>query len=320
MTLSDMRILVIAARIVGHRCLEAMLGSGAHVSGLLYLADDKAGVTVAHKGFDDLIARYGLNALSFTSLKRNDMAMDFARTAKPDLGIVVGVSELIGEELLKLPRLGFIGMHPTLLPQGRGRAPIPWALIHDLKQTGVSLFYAEPGADTGDILAQAPVPVLDSDTASVLGARTDDMACRLFVESLPKLAAGTAPRIKQDETRATNWPRRRPEDGVIDWRKDSRALYNWVRALTHPYPGAFTHCDRRKLFIWSACESDGPARGTEGEIFATADDGVLVATGKGALLVRRVQWDGQTETDAIAAGLQPGMRLGPAITDLAEAS
>jgi methionyl-tRNA formyltransferase len=317
MTLGEMRILVIAARVVGHRCLEAMLESGANVSGLLYLADDKAEVTVAHKGFDDLIACHNLTAQSFTSLKRNDTAMEFARAAQPHLGIVVGVSELIGEDLLTLPPLGFIGMHPTMLPQGRGRAPIPWALIHDLKETGVTLFYAEPGADTGDILAQASVPALDSDTASVLGARTDDMACRLFVESLPKLAAGTAPRLKQDESRATNWPRRRPEDGIIDWSRDSRALYNWVRALTHPYPGAFTHCEGRMLFIWSAAQSDRAARGRPGEVFAIEGDSVLVATGRGALALHSVQRDGGRETYA-AQILKRGMRLG--MPALAEAS
>jgi len=307
-----MKILVIAARVVGHRCLEAILQSGVEVCALLYLDDAKAGVTVAHSEFGDLITRYSLDAQSFTSLKCNEAAMAFAREAVPDLGIVVGVSELIGEELLTLPSKGFIGMHPTLLPKGRGRAPIPWALIHDLKETGVTLFYAEPGADTGDILAQEKVPIFDTDTAPVLGARTDDMACSLFVESLPKLASGTAPRIRQNDAEATNWPRRRPEDGVIDWQKDSRALYNWVRALTRPYPGAFTFLNGRKLFVWSATQTDNTRYAKPGEIIGFENDAVLVATANGALALKTLQWDGEAPCTGCDAGLAPGMTLGSA--------
>ncbi len=307
-----MKLLVIAARVVGHRCLAAILEAGAEVSGLLHLDDAKSGVTVAHTGFGDLIARYGLNAQAFTTLKGEEGAhhMEFARAAKPDLGIVAGVSELVPGAMLSLPPKGFIGMHPTLLPEGRGRAPIPWALIHDLKETGVTLFYADGSADTGDILDQAPVPIYDTDTAPILGGRTDDMACALFVRNLPLLTNGTAPRVKQEESRATNWPRRRPEDGLIDWRKNSRALYNWVRALTRPYPGAFSHCDGKTLFVWAAQETQTDLRGTPGEILALDGEAALAATADGALKLTEVGWQDGAPMSPRQAGLKPGMRLG----------
>ncbi len=306
-----MRVLVVAARVVGHRCLQAILESGAEVAALLYLDDAKANVTVAHEDFSDLIARYHLNARAFTSLRgeKGREAYAFATAAKPDLGIVVGVSELIGEEMLALPPKGFIGMHPTLLPQGRGRAPIPWALIHDLKETGVTLFYAEPGADTGDILDQERVPIYDSDTAPILGSRTDDVACTLLVRNLPKLADGTAKRIKQDDAKATEWPRRRPEDGVIDWGKDTRALYNWVRALTHPYPGAFTFADGRKLFVWAAAPCEDNETDAPGTVLRV-DGAAFIATGNGVLKITSVQWSGGIEATPQDAGLEAGMRLG----------
>jgi len=305
-----MKILVVAARVVGHRCLQAILESGAEVAALLYLDDAKAAVTVAHEDFADLVAQYGLNARSFTTLKgeKGRVAFEFAAAAKPDLGIVVGVSELIGDEMLKLPRLGFIGMHPTLLPQGRGRAPIPWALIHDLKETGVTLFYAEPGADTGDILDQERVPIFDNDTAPLLGSRTDDVACRLFVQNLPKLALGNAPRLKQDESMASEWPRRRPEDGVINWSKTSRALYNWVRALTRPYPGAFTSYEGQKLFVWAS--EPGDERVSVPGMVVKVDGAAWVATASGTLKITSVQWEGSSDASPEAAGLAAGMRLG----------
>jgi methionyl-tRNA formyltransferase len=217
---------------------------------------------------------------------------------------------LIRDELLMLPPLGFIGMHPTMLPTGRGRAPIPWAIILGLKETGTTWFYVDPGADTGDILIQQKVPVLDTDTSSTLGARTDDVAAELLVKALPLLACNRAPRIKQDQSAATVWPRRRPEDGIIDWSRDAGALCRWVRALTHPYPGAFTYLTGRKLWIWSAERASVPLAGAPGEVLAVDHRGALVATGKGLLNVTHVQWEGRTEATAMEAGLKPHMRFG----------
>ena len=311
-SLRDMPILFIAARIVGKQCLTAALDAGANIAGLLYLDDKKAGVTVAHTQFDDVIAAHNLNARTFASLKGQEGAahLDWAKTFAPRLGIICGVSELIKDELLTLPGLGFIGMHPTMLPVGRGRAPIPWAIILGLKETGVTWFYLDPGADTGDILIQQSVPVLDTDTSSTLGARTDDVAAALLCKALPLLASGQAPRIKQDESAATEWPRRKPEDGIIDWSRDAGALCRWVRALTHPYPGAFTVVMGRKLWVWSAERVIVPLAGAPGEVLKVDDRGAIVATGKGLLHVTRVQWEGRTEASPLDAGIKPRMRLG----------
>ncbi len=315
-TLRDMPILFIAARIVGKHCLTAALESGASVAGLLYLDDRKAGTTVAHTQFNDLIARHNLKARSFTSLKGDEGRehLAWAKDLVPRLGIVCGISELIPPELLAVPGLGFIGMHPTLLPQGRGRAPIPWAIILGLKETGVTWFYADPGVDTGDILIQQGVPVLDSDTASTLGARTDDVAAELLCKSLPLLAAGKAHRLKQDETGASAWPRRRPEDGVIDWSRDAAALYNWVRALTHPYPGAFTYLNDRKLFVWAAERAILPLAGAPGEVLSVDERGAIVATSRGLLNITSVQWSDKQEGSPQDAGIKPRMRFGQLVS------
>ena len=305
----DLRILFVGARIVGHRCLQALLEAGAHVAGLLYLDESKAGVTTAFTTFDDLIEEYSLHARPFSNLHEQRI-LDWAAALQPEVGMVVGVSQLIGPEMLALPRQGFIGMHPTLLPEGRGRAPIPWTLIKGLKRTGVSLFWCDPGADTGDLLVQTEIPVFYEDTAALLGERVDRAAARLLVESLPALTTGTAPRLAQDESRATVWPRRCPEDGLIDWAQSAGRLYDWVRALTHPYPGAFTFCVGRRLWIWGARESADEKRGEPGEVLAVLPQGLLVATATGNLLLTRVQWDGEAEVGAENAGLEAGSHLG----------
>ena len=307
LAVADLRIVFVGARIVGHRVLEALLQAGANVVGLLTLDESKQESTSAFTLFTCLCTEYRLNVRKFTSLK--DPALnDWLRELHPDLGMVVGVSQLISADLLAIPPRGFIGMHPTLLPEGRGRAPIPWALIKGLEKTGSSLFYCDPAADSGDLLAQQQVPIYYEDDSSTLGSRTDDAAVALFLQALPQLAAGTAPRTAQDDRRATHWPQRRPEDGIIDWRKTSRQLYDWVRALTRPYPGAFTFLAGRKLFVWSAAEAPA-GRGEPGEILAVGPQGVLVATGAGALLLTRVGGEMGEDVDVESAGLVVGQRF-----------
>ena len=305
---ASLRILYVGARLVGRRCLEALLAAGANVVGLLFLDDAKAGITVAHCDFSDLITTHRLHARTFTSLADPSLR-EWAVTLVPDVGMVVGVSQLVGAELLAIPRQGFIGMHPTMLPEGRGRAPIPWALIKGLERTGVSLFWCDPQADTGDLLAQQALPIHYEDTAATLGARADRIAAELLVQNLPLLATGTAPRIPQAGTLATVWPQRKPEDGLIDWALGKRQLYNWVRALTHPYPGAFTFCRGRKLYVWNARESYDLRSGPPGTVLQVLLHGALVATGEGSLLLTRLQWEGCPE-DCAPCGLHSGDRLG----------
>lgn len=308
---TEMPLVFVGARVVGLRCLEALLARQANVVGLLTLDESKADMTTAFRSFDDLVAKSRVQCRKFTNLKDPEL-LSWIQDLQPHLGIVAGVSQLIPPQILALPRLGFIGLHPTLLPQGRGRAPIPWALIKGLTKTGVSWFYCEPGADTGDLLAQAEVPVYYEDVSATLGARTDEVASQLLLESMPGLAAGQTPRLVQDESLAEEWPRRRPEDGRIDWDRTRREIYDWVRALTHPYPGAFTAAGSRRLFIWSARESLDERTGHPGEVLAVLPHGVLVATAAGNLLLTRVQWENDAEVDAAQAGLQVGQRLGGA--------
>jgi len=305
----DFRILVIAARVVGHRALEALLDHQANVVGVLTLDECKAELTTAFTDFSDLGKQYDVNLRYYTQLNQADI-FQWAEALRPDLGIVVGVSQMVGSELLSIPRLGFIGLHPTLLPQGRGRAPIPWALIKGLQHTGVSWFYCDQNADTGDLLAQEEIPVYYEDVSATLGMRSDDVAIRLLLEQIPRLAEGSALRIVQDESRATVWERRRPEDGLINWEKGRRELYDWVRGLTHPYPGAFTFSAGRMLYVWEARESFDERTGHPGEVLAQLPQGVLVATGSGNLLLTKLQWDGGPIEQGGQMDFQPGRVLG----------
>jgi methionyl-tRNA formyltransferase len=225
--------------------------------------------------------------------------VDAIRASGGGLLLVTGWSQLLSRPLLELCQLGAVGMHPTRLPEGRGRAPIPWTLIKGLKRSAVTLFHLTEGVDDGDIVGQIEFDVADLDDAASLYEKICDVYVDLVREFVPRLLDGTAPRRPQDHARATYWPRRRPEDGRIDWTRPARELYNWVRGLTHPYPGAFTELRGERVTIWRALPpaADLPG-GRPGQVVAADENGIAVACGDAQSLPVCGLSFGQREVDA----------------------
>lgn len=184
------------------------------------------------------------------------------RKSKCALLVVTGWSQLLKPEALGVCPLGTIGLHPTRLPEGRGRAPIPWTILKRLKTSAVTLFYLTPGVDDGDIIAQCELPLLHNNATmgELLGYNADllyDEVCeaskRLLVAHVPDVLAGKAPRIPQDHAKATYWKRRRQRDGAIRWTKSAADIVLMVDATTHPFPGAFCkHPDGGSIKVWRA--------------------------------------------------------------------
>src|SRR5206468_4098982 len=169
---------------------------------------------------------------------------------QPDLIFVVGWSQLVRDPFIALAREAVLGMHPTLLPRHRGRAPIPWAILAGLARTGVTLFeIVDATADSGEIVGQVVLDIAPDETATTLFQRLAEAHVRLTRELVPQLVARSAPRIRQDPRRASAWPKRAPSDGIIDWETRAPYLYDWVRAQTRPYPGAFTWLGEDKVVV-----------------------------------------------------------------------
>ncbi len=217
---------------------------------------------------------------------------------EPDFLFSVYYRHMLKQPLLDLPRLGALNMHGSLLPRYRGRVPVNWVLVNGETETGVTLHYMEAKADRGDIVAQRRVPITFQDTAVTLFAKVTAAAVEVMQHAYPLLRAGTAPRLPQDHARASYFGGRRPEDGRIDWSKPAAGIYNLVRAVTHPYPGAFTALEGRKLFVWwgKPLAEPAPAGAAPGEIVAALPgEGLLVAAGEGQFLLERAQFDGEPE-------------------------
>ena len=230
----------------------------------------------------------------------------------PDFLFSFYFREIVGPDVLGLARRGALNLHGSLLPRYRGRCPVNWVLINGERETGVTLHYMEAKPDRGDIVAQRAVPIADDDTALSLNRKLGGAARALLRATYPLLAAGTAPRIPQDHARATRFGGRRPEDGRIAWHRPARRLYDLIRAVTAPYPGAFTIYRGERLFVWWARPLDlGPRVGAPGEVVEIRPGaGVVVAAGSGALLLDRVQLAGHDEQRADELAVQTGLVMG----------
>lgn len=202
-----------------------------------------------------------------------------------DICLVLGWHDLIPEELLKLD-VKWIGRHLSLLPKRRGRAPVSWALIEGLDRTGVSLFYLSNGIDNGDIIDQGEVEITSDDTARGLHNKLNNATIDLINKHIPLWDEGTFERYDNPDELATYTHPRRPDMGLIDWTKDQETIYNFIRAQSHPYPGAFTYHKMDKLICWSALDKEGFVKGKPGEVLKMLEDDVMeVCTGDGKPLL-----------------------------------
>jgi methionyl-tRNA formyltransferase len=221
------------------------------------------------------------------------------RRLRPDLLFSFYYRRLLSPAILAVPPLGAINLHGSLLPKYRGRAPVNWVLVRGETTSGVTLHYMDARADHGDIIAQRAVPITIEDTALTLSRKLTAAARSLLAETYPRIVAGKAPRIPQDDGAATTFGRRTPADGRIDWSRSAWQIYNLIRAVTRPFPGAFTFWGDRKLLLWSAQPPGGRAcEAPPGTILGAGEGGALeVATGDGILEVTGMQAEGGPEMD-----------------------
>jgi len=282
-----MKIIFISHNLFGINCLDEILNNGGNVIAVWTIDKSLSNNISDYASFEDITNKYCVPL--YKSKKIDDAAIAKIRELNPDMIFVFGWSQLLPNELLNIPPKGCIGMHPTLLPRGRGRAAIPWALIKGLDKTGLTLFYLSEGADTGDIIGQKEIAIEFEDCAESLYNKVISAGRNLISEYLPKLESDATPRIKQDEKSATLWPKRIPDDGLIDWNKSPIEIYNWIRGLSHPYPGAFSYYKNKKICIYSAKYVDKLSNVEPGTIMEISEQGLMVSAWEYAILINKIQ-------------------------------
>jgi len=169
---------------------------------------------------------------------------------------IIGWSQIARQPILNAPARGVLGMHPTLLPVGRGRAAIPWAIIRDLSETGVTLFQLDEGVDTGPIIAQERLPLATNETATTLYQRVTEAHTSLIGRVWPDLISNRVRAVPQQEEQASVWEGRKPADGKLNPTMTVAEVERLVRATTRPYPGAFWQDNGTMLRVWQGKVSD----------------------------------------------------------------
>jgi methionyl-tRNA formyltransferase len=268
------RLVLVSSHVFGLRAFEGIFASPAFLTGQIEVAL-MVGLDPAHapagwdyRPLDTLAAEHGAPYLATSDGRLTSLSARIAEAA-PAYLLVVGWARLIPAEILALPAPpsaraagegthGCIGMHPTRLPDGRGRAAIPWTIIKGRDITALSVFFLEPGADTGPVIAQYELPVHPRETAASLSYRVANAHFTAGFDLAGQMAAGQVRGRPQRDADATTWPRRRPADGEIRPEMTRREVDALVRALLGPYPRAFVRTASGNVPIRAAVASPGP--------------------------------------------------------------
>jgi methionyl-tRNA formyltransferase len=307
-----MRIVVHGQQAFGKAVLEALIKRGEDVVAV-YVAPEKEGARADPLKEAALAAK--LPVYQPASYRKPEVWEEF-RALKPDLQVMAFVTLFVPEEFLNIPTRGSIQYHPSLLPAYRGPSAINWPIIKGETETGLSVFWPDNGLDTGDVLLQKKTPIGPADSlGSVYFDRLFPMGVEAMLEAVDLVKAGKAPRVKQDETKASYEGRCGPDNARIDWGKPWSEIDRLIRGC-NPQPGAWCTLAGKTVKIFEA--KPLPARdpkgigGKMGEIAAVESDGFAVVCADGRFKVARVQADGpKIAASEFAAGakLSPGMRF-----------
>ncbi len=309
-----MKSVVCAYGAVGHACLEALLDAGAKV-GLVVTHEDAPGENIWFPSVAHLAERHGIEVVRPVEVNGVESQAAVA-AAEPDYLFSFYFRQMMAPALLALPSGGALNLHGSFLPRYRGRAPVNWVLVHGETDTGVTLHYMDEKPDHGDIVAQRRIAIGRDDTALVLTQKIAAAGADVVRETYPLLVAGRAPRRPQDHAAATYFGGRRPEDGRLDWARPADELRNLVRAVTDPWPGAFSEFRGRRLFVWRAETRSSERQCAPGVVFVDAGGRPLVTTSAGMLELQDVTWgDGSRQSGHAwvrAAGIADGESFDPA--------
>lgn len=298
-----MRTLFIGGTKRGYLTLKALLDSGANIVGIISLLQDEHEVERYEAPIQALAEKFNIPHYATKWMKDKNYQEIIANDIKPDIGIVVGCRILLPKHIYEIPPLGTLAVHDSLLPEYRGFAPLNWSILNGENHTGVSLYYLNDLMDGGDIVGQKSIPIKFEDTAPLVYERVCQATIDVILEAYTLLSAGKASRISQNYAHGSFTCSRTPIDGLIDWGQSTEAIYNQVRALTYPYPGAFTFYEAKRLLIWQAKPIENPPI-YKGRIpgrvinIAKSEGYVDVLTSDGILRILEVQIAGEERTAA----------------------
>lgn len=255
---------------LGKSCMEAIYEVGGQLDLVITLEDTQA-VEKSGRAYLDRFCDLHKIKLHKSSHINNQDCIEAIKQLNIDWLFIIGWSQIAKNAVLNAPNKGVLGIHPTLLPQGRGRAAIPWAILKGLEKTGVTMFKLDEGVDTGDIVEQLEILLTKNSNATELYSLVNNAHAELIRSTFTGLKSDKIKLKTQDNSLATEWPGRKPEDGQIDLEGSVYDAEKLVRAVTRPYPGAYYYLNSKKIIVWSSKVTNNKNR--DNSIIFT--DGVL---------------------------------------------
>ncbi len=295
--MNDLKIVWVGCHIEGIFAFKSLLEKGYKITNFITLNDESFSKrSGGSREYIELCEKFGV-PISLISTIKSDDSYEIIKNSCPDLLMVLGWSEILPERLLDIPTIGTVGAHASMLPHNRGSAPINWALIKDEKTCGNSLMWLDKNVDEGKIIDQIAFDITNYDTCKTLYDKVAFTNDKMLVRLLDRLSNELGTVMEKDNyTDEELLPRRRPKDGLLNWGQDSRAVYNFIRALTHPYPGAFTYLNGKKILIWSSsllpgdneCDVEGKIIGN---VYSPVFDasGIQVSCKKGSIIIHEIE-------------------------------
>lgn len=292
-----LRIGWIGFHMEGQAALEGLLHEGISVEAVITLAEPELAKRSGVGCYNNICDRYGVPLYKIHHINDQE-SVELLEKLDLDVACVIGWSQIIGRAALKTARLGMIGAHAALLPHNRGSAPVNWALIRNETEAGNTLMWLNEEIDEGEIIDQVQFPLTLYDTCATVYEKVAETNREMILRLIPRLMAGQRPARPQPHSTEPLLPRRRPKDGLIDWSKDSLDVYNFIRALARPYPGAFSWLQGRQYRIWDAALLPGNpyADAMAGQVLGPIVSpypcqacGQVVACGNGAVVILELE-------------------------------
>ncbi len=280
--------------------LEALCNSRHELAAVVTQPDKKRGrgLKLAFSPVKVFAEERGLKIYQ-PSLLKEESFIDEISKISPDLLIVVSYGKILPKEVLDIPEMYAVNLHASLLPKYRGAAPINWAIINGETETGITVIKMNEHMDQGDIITSRKVKIEPEDTAGSLSDRLARIGADSLLETIELIEKGKAVQLSQDDRAATFAPRIKKDDARIDWSKTSVEVSNFIRGM-NPHPGAFSYIGEKLIKIWKAKSLSVPEGYNAGEIVdLKKEQGIVVSTGKGSLLITELQLEGKKRMGAI---------------------
>jgi methionyl-tRNA formyltransferase len=294
-----MRILFFGGHDLGKTTLDYLLKKNKNIVAAVMTDTDNEW----YHGLEEVTDEYNIDLFKVGNINYDQFVDEVKNDLKPDLIISVNFDQIFKKEIINIPEKGCINIHASLLPNYRGRAPLNWAILKGEEKTGVTVHFINEGIDTGEIILQEEIEIKNNDYISDILKQVKDKYPLMINKTVDLIKKGNYETVKQSKEEGSYYGKRTPADGLIAWDNSAEEIYDLIRAVAHPYPGAFAYLEESKIIIWRAeIIEDNNKDYKTGEVIEVKNNNILVQCGKNQLLITNYELEAELEPGDVLNG------------------